>query len=103
MAAACAAPENWQALNKACHTSGAAAFGGLQLAKDLLDAPGHRSLRSGNFPDLEEWYPVQDCPGTLRGLEWLHGGRGRALPKGALPTLLAARDELEADRRRDGI
>ena len=62
---------DWKCLNKAMRCKGAGQFGALQLAKDLLDAPRFVSLASASTQNLETWYPVESCPGTLRGLRRL--------------------------------
>ena len=98
-AVVCAAARggDWRELNTKVRCKGAGVFSGLQLAKDLLDAPGWPQLKSSRFANLEDWYPVEGCPGTIRGLRWIFG-KGLK-PSNYLSKLAEVRDLLNDDRR----
>ena len=90
------AARDWVTLNKAVLCRGAGPFSALQLAKDLLDAPGWPQLSAASCARLEEWYPVAACPGTLRGLCKVYGRQLRK--EEYLQRLLETRDRLNDDR-----
>ena len=76
---------DWEKLNQACVCKGAGTFGALQLAKELA---------STSPAKLETWYPVLECPGTVRGLEWLYGRKLK--DEEALSKLCQTRDKFRS-------